>query len=383
MSQRSAIVIGAGIVGLATARALAVRGYQVKVIERNDKAIGASIRNFGMIWPIGQPDGELYERALLSRKIWKEVCDDAGIWYDEVGSLHVAHQKDEWNVLQELSEIYNHRHYRLLNATDTISKSAVIVKEGLEGSLFSADEMIVDPRVAIFAIPAWLTEKYTVEFLFGKAVTDVCYPAVYTGSEEWEADEIYVCSGADFETLYPQLFAATPITKCKLQMMRMHAQPDNNRIGPAICGSLSLVHYNAFKAASSLKVLHERYKADYRNYLDLGIHVMVSQNEAGELTVGDSHEYGLTPDPFDKQFINQLILDYLKKFARFNDERIIETWNGIYSKLTNGQTHLVVEPEQGVTVVNGLGGAGMTLSFGLCEQVVSKREQFIQNAISL
>ncbi len=383
MLQRSAIVIGAGIVGLATARALAVRGYQVKVIERNDKAVGASIRNFGMIWPIGQPDGELYERAMLSRQLWKEVCDSAGIWYDEVGSLHVAHQKDEWNVLQELSAIYSHRNYRLLSANETINKSGVVVKEGLEGSLFSPNEMIVDPRVAIAAIPAWLTGKYGVEFLFGKAVTDVCYPAVYTGSEEWEADEIYVCSGSDFETLYPQLYAVVPITKCKLQMMRMTAQPGNYRIGPAICGSLSLIHYNAFKAASSLKELNERYKLEYKDYLDWGIHVMASQNKAGELTVGDSHEYGLTPDPFDRQFINQLILDYLEKFARFKDERIIESWNGIYSKLTNGQTHLVIEPEQGVTIINGLGGAGMTLSFGLCEQLLRKREQFIQNAISL
>src|SRR5436190_9957117 len=210
MSQRSAIVIGAGIVGLATARALAVRGYRVKVIERNDKAIGASIRNFGMIWPIGQPDGELYERAMLSRQIWKEVCDSAGIWYDEVGSLHVAHSKDEWNVLQELSEIYAHRNYKGLTPIDTTNKTAVVVQEGLEGSLFSPDEMVVDPREAIAAIPAWLKEKYGVEFLLGKAVTDVCYPAVYTGSEEWEADEIYVCSGADFETLYPQLFAGIP-----------------------------------------------------------------------------------------------------------------------------------------------------------------------------
>lgn len=383
MSQRSAIVIGAGIVGLATARALAVRGYQVKVVERNDKAIGASIRNFGMIWPIGQPDGELYERAMLSRQLWKEVCDSAGIWYDEVGSLHVAHQKDEWNVLQELSGIYRHRHYSLLNATDTINKSPVVVQEGLEGGLFSPDEMIVDPRIAISVIPGWLTEKYAVKFLFGKAVTDVCYPAVYTGSEQWEADEIYVCSGADFETLYPQLFAATAITKCKLQMMRMNAQPGNYRIGPAICGSLSLVHYNAFKAASSLKVLNERYKTEYKNYLDWGIHVMVSQNKTGELTVGDSHEYGPAPEPFDKQFINQLILSYLKKFARFKDERVSETWNGIYAKLTNGQTHLVIEPEQGVTVINGLGGAGMTLSFGLCEQLIGKKVQFVKNAISL
>ena len=383
MSQHSAIVIGAGIVGLATARALAVRGYRVKVIERNSKAIGASIRNFGMVWPIGQPDGELYERAMLSRQIWKEVCDSAGIWYDEVGSLHVAHSKDEWNVLQELSGIYDHRNYRLLNAADTINKSAVVVQEDLQGSLFSPDEIVVDPRVVIASIPSWLSEKYGVEFLFGKAVTDVCYPAVYTGSEEWEADEIYVCSGADFETLYPQLFAAIPITKCKLQMMRMIAQPARYRIGPAICGSLSLVHYNAFKAASSLNELNKRYQAEYKNYLDWGIHVMVSQNQPGELTVGDSHEYGLTHDPFDKHFINQLILDYLKKFARFKDERVIETWNGIYSKLTNGQTHLAIEPEQGVTVINGLGGAGMTLSFGLCEQLITKREHFVQNAISL
>ena len=383
MSQRSAIVIGAGIVGLATARALATRGYKVKVIERTDKAIGASIRNFGMIWPIGQPDGELYERAMLSRQIWKDTCQSAGIWYDEVGSLHVAHNRDEWNVLQELSEIYAQRNYKLLKPIDTTNKSAVVVQEGLEGSLFSPDEMIVDPRVAIAAIPAWLIEKYAVEFLFGKAVTDVCYPAVYTGSEEWEADEIYVCSGSDFETLYPQLFAGVPITKCKLQMMRLITQPDNYRIGPAICGSLSLVHYNAFKAAPSLKELNKRYQTEYKDYLDWGIHVMVSQNQVGELTVGDSHEYGLTHDPFDKHFINQLILSYLKKIARFKDERIIETWNGIYSKLTNGQTHLAIEPEQGVTIINGLGGAGMTLSFGLCEQLISKREHFIRNTISL
>jgi len=92
-----------------------------------------------------------------------------------------------------------------------------------------------------------------------------------------------------------------------------------------------------------------------------------------ELTVGDSHEYGLLHDPFDKQFINQMILGYLKKFARFKGETIIETWNGIYPKLTNGETELVLQPEEGVTIVNCLGGAGMTLSFGLCEQILSKK----------
>ena len=77
--HKTAIVVGAGIVGLATARALAEKKYYVTVIERTDRAVGASIRNFGMIWPIGQPDGELYDRALRSANIWKELCDDGAI----------------------------------------------------------------------------------------------------------------------------------------------------------------------------------------------------------------------------------------------------------------------------------------------------------------
>lgn len=378
MKRRSAIVVGAGIVGLATARALALRNYSVKVIERNHKAVGASIRNFGMIWPIGQPDGELYERAMLSKSIWKQICEDASIGYEEAGSLHLAHETDEWNVLQELAELYNHRNYRLLNAGDTIKKSGAVVSENLKGSLFSPHELIVDPRAAIATIPVWLEEKYGVEFIYGKMVTDVCYPAVYTGSEEWEADEIFICTGVDFETLYPGLFAASPLTKCKLQMMRIAAQPDNWRIGPALCGALSLVHYNGFKVATSLDQLKKRFESAYPDYLKWGIHVMVSQNKTGELTIGDSHEYGQTHDPFDKQFINQLILDYLKKMAHFRDETIIETWNGIYPRLTNGQSHMVLEPEQGVTVINGLGGAGMTLSFGLCEQLIGEKQEILQ-----
>jgi glycine/D-amino acid oxidase-like deaminating enzyme len=99
---------------------------------------------------------------------------------------------------------------------------------------------------------------------------------------------------------------------------------------------------------------------------------MVSQNSRGELIIGDSHEYGPTHDPFDKQFINQLILDYLHGYGLFPDNSISATWNGTYPKLKNGGTELVLSPIPGVTIVNGVGGAGMTLSFGLAEQIVNQ-----------
>lgn len=370
---KNAIVIGAGIVGLAIARALAVRGYKVTVIDRSSKAVGASIRNFGMIWPVGQPEGELYETAILSRSIWKQVCVDAGIWHEEAGSLHMAYAKDEWGVMNEfIDTISADRHCKLLSPNETKQKSEAVVTDNLLGSLWSPDEMIVDPRQAIAAIPLWLQEKYGVEFKWDLAVTRIDHPFVYAGKKELRADLVFVCSGADFETLYPELYTTAPLTKCKLQMMRLIAQPQNWRIGPSLCGSLSLIHYKGFAAAPSLSKLKERYENEYADYLKWGIHVMVSQNQAGELTVGDSHEYGLTHDPFDKQFINKMILSYLEGFARFKQDTVVETWNGIYPKLTNGEAAVVLEPEQGVTIINGLGGAGMTLSFGLTEKLIRK-----------
>lgn len=373
-SNKSALIIGAGIVGLATARALALRGYSVTIFERNERAVGASIRNFGMIWPIGQATGPLFERAMLSRSIWKEICTEAGIWHDEVGSMHLAYHDDELQVISEYVDVnQSHRDCKLLTTEEALQKSPAINPNGLKGALWSGEEMIVESRVAIGQIAKYLAEKHGVEFHWNTAISQIEHPKVISGDRTWEADEIFVCSGADFETLYPELFLQTNITKCKLQMMRLVTQPDNWRIGPSLCGGLSMIHYPGFQAAASLPALRKRYEEQYAEYLKWGIHVMVSQNGSGELTIGDSHEYGLVHDPFDKEFINTLITFYLQTFASFKDWKLLQSWHGIYPKMMNGATELIADAAPGVTVINGIGGNGMTLSFGLCEEVISKR----------
>jgi FAD dependent oxidoreductase TIGR03364 len=374
MSKPSAIVIGAGIVGLATARALAVRGYSVTVFERNEQAVGASIRNFGMVWPIGQPTGPLFERAMLSRSIWKQTCADAGIWHDEVGSLHLAYHDDELQVMEQYAGINKtYRDCALLTPAETLQKSPGVNPNGLKGALWSGTEMILEARAAIGAVARHLAEKYDVTFHWNTAISNVKTSTVTSGNRQWHADEIFICSGVEFETLYPELFTSLAITKCKLQMMRLAAQPGNWRIGPALCGSLSMIHYPGFQSAPALPALRKRYEEQYADHLKWGIHVMAAQNHTGEITVGDSHEYGLVHDPFDKDFINQMILKYLQTFTSFKDIRVIQTWNGTYAKMTTGQTELIVDAEPGVLIINGLGGNGMTLSFGLCEQIIAAR----------
>lgn len=370
MNNTSAIVIGAGIVGLATARALSLKGYQVTVIERTEKAVGASIRNFGMVWPIGQPDGKLYNRAIRSREIWKEIADSIGLWYHEAGSLHVANETDEWQVLQELHAHFsaNGRNTKLLSTDQIGQQFSGVNTNSLLGGLYSDTELIVDPREAIASIPAYLEEYLGITFLWQKQVNRVEAGQVYIGHQILQADLICICSGADFETLYPEVFATTEITKCKLQMLRYISANTDWRIGTSVCGGLSLIHYNSFKVADSLPELKKRYEADMAEYLQWGIHVMVSQNSRGELTVGDSHEYGHTFDPFDRAHINQLITGYLERFMVTKDWQLVQSWNGIYPKMKNGDTEVILNPEPGVYILNGLSGAGMTLSFGLAEE---------------
>jgi FAD dependent oxidoreductase TIGR03364 len=375
MQQKTAIVIGAGIVGLATARALAEKGFAVKVFERNPKASGASVRNFGMVWPIGQPAGTLYNRAMRSREIWKQVAEGSGIWHEETGSLHLAYNAEEWQVLLELYGIFKTegRNVLLLDKYQVTMQYDYVNTNNLQGGLYSADEMLVDPREAIAAIPAYLESKYEVEFYWSSCITYISERTVYIGQEDsYEADIVILCSGADFETLYPEEFAQLPITKCKLQMQRSAPLANGDRIKTAICAGLSLLHYASFKAAKSLPALQQKMQAQMRDHLHLGIHVMAAQNGKGEITIGDSHEYGLHHDPFDSVAVNQMILDYLNSFLRIDPASIIETWHGIYPKLTNGDTEIFISPEEGVYILNGVGGAGMTLSFGLAEEMLAQ-----------
>ena len=359
--------------GLALTRSLVERGWTVTVVERHPQAQGASVRNFGMIWPVGQPSGVMYRRAMRSREIWLDLAEKASFWAEKTGSLHLTYTDLEAKIGQEyVQAVQGVKSAAWLEPDGVAAISPAAVQQGLRGAIWSADEVIVDPREAIAAVAAYLERHPSVTFIRNRVLSRIEGNTAYSGQQHWSADRIFVASGADFETLFPELFQSVPITKCKLQMMRLVAQPDSWRIGPPLCSSLSFIHYKGFDVAPSLPLLRALYQEQSPELLQWGIHVMVSQNGSGELVIGDSHEYGLDLSPFDQQYLNDLIVDFLKRFAQFKDWRVGSAWHGVYPKMTNGATEFIHAVDDVTTIVNGVGGAGMTLSFGLAEEVVAQ-----------
>lgn len=361
-------IVGGGIVGLAHAYMALRKGYRVVLFEREQFAVGASVRNFGLLWPIGQQPGVMFDRAMRSRQHWQDLAKGACFWLENNRSLHLAYHEDEWRVLEEFVQLYKNEAYdcALLPAAKVGAVSPVVKTDGLIGGLLSETESTVYAREAIRSIPHYLADKFGLILRFGHVVTEIALPKVKTARETWTAQRVFVCSGADFETLYPTHFDQHAVTKCKLQMLK--AVPERPlRIGPTLCAGLTLRHYAAFAKCKSLPDLDKRYDALSETYKRHGIHVLLGQNAAGELIIGDSHHYSLTVEPFDLEPVTDAILDYLSTFAELGKLKVTERWNGVYPKLP-GATELVLHPEENVTVVTCLSGAGMTLSLGLAEE---------------
>jgi len=371
--QADLAIVGAGIIGLSHAYEAAQRGLRVVVFERSLRASGASVRNLGMIWPIGQPHGPLLQLALRSRQRWLELLEDAGLPYRPDGSLHVVYREDEAAVAKEFAEVGPGLGYQCawLTAGQVQARSHAVQTDGLLGGLWSETELTVDPRVTLAKLPEYLHEKFGVEVRFGCCVNGIELPVIEAGGERWRADHVIICSGDDFESLYPRVYAGSGLTRVKLQMLRTVPQPGGWRLGPALAAGLTLRFYPAFAVCKTLPALKRRIAEETPEYDQWGIHGLVSQTAAGELTLGDSHEYGLCVDIFNKQEVDELILRYISGFLRSPSMNIAQRWYGVYAKHPE-QPYLSLDAAPGVKIVTSPGGSGMTLAFGVAARTVEE-----------
>ena len=360
-------VVGGGILGLAHAYVLAKSDKRVAVFEREPRASGASVRNFGMVWPIAQPAGEMHQLALRSRQIWLDMLVRTKLPFRNTGSLHLAYHPDEAAVLQEFADVGPGAGYACewLNATETLGCSDAVVPQGLKGGLWSGTELTVDPRQILLCLPAFLKES-GVDLYYGEMVRSIDLPVIETTRGRYHAETAIVCSGVDFQTLYPDVFAGSGLARCKLQMMRPAAQ-NGWELGPSLAAGLRLRFYKAFGLCGTLEPLKARIAAEKPEYDRWAIHILVSQTRDGAITLGDSHEYGDSVDIFDKAEIDRLILDEAGTFLRLPSWTIAEHWHGLYA-LHPELPYFAASPAPGVRILNGVGGSGMTLSFGLAER---------------
>jgi D-hydroxyproline dehydrogenase subunit beta len=360
-------VVGAGILGLAHAYAAARLGKRVVVIERDTRAVGASIRNFGFITVTGQPRGETWRRARRSRDVWVEAAKASRIAIEQEGLMLVMRRPESLHVAEAFLRTEMGEGCVVLDRTQTLSRLPQARATDALGALFSPHEVRVESRSAVPLLTRWLSERWRVEFVFGAAALDVAPPRIRTSRGDFAADAAIVCPGDDLVSLFPDSIAAYKLTKCRLSMLRL--ADSGFRLPAALMSDLGLLRYRGYGDLPEAAALRTRLEAEQPAQLRHGVHLIAVQSGDGSLVVGDSHHYDDTPEPFASAETESLILDELRLACGIDAPRVVERWTGIYASAPD-RAMFVEAPSDNVRVVLVTGGNGASTAFAIGEEVV-------------
>jgi D-hydroxyproline dehydrogenase subunit beta len=362
--QTDVLVVGAGIAGIAHAIAAHERGLRVTVIDRDHRAVGASVRNFGHACVTAQ-SGELLELATAARAKWLRYGGLAGMFVREAGAVAVARSAAEAAVLEELSASREPGQVRLLTAAEVREHLGADADPAIVGGAHLRDDLRVDPREAVGALAAWLADQPEVTVRWGTSFLGAEDGVARTSRGVIRAERIIVCVGHDLDLLFPDLAAEGEVQRCALQMAL--AEPiDGLRLAPAVLTGTSMLRYPAFSETAAATALRAEMTARRPDLVEIGANVMFTQRPDGTLIVGDSHRYAPTMDPFLAESTTGTLLDEISRVLG-SPLRVRQRWQGVYAS-SDRQPYLIGEVSPGVTAVSITSGVGMTISLGVAEK---------------
>lgn len=365
MKSYDLVVVGGGIVGLATAYTARQKGLKVAVVERNAQCIGASVRNFGFVTVTGQRRGEHWRRAMRTRDEWLRVAPQAGIEVIHQGLYVLAQRPQAMTVLEAFAQTEMGEGCELISAQR--AQSLVPMLQSGQGLLYSPHERRVESREAIPKLSRWLQDSLGVDFYWSTVVLDIDLPTVHTSQGVLRADRCIVCPGHDVQTLYPETIAQAGIRMCTLQMLRVRPEQAVQLPG-SVMSDLSLVRYEGYAELPEAQTLKEQLMREQGEFLAQGIHLIAVQSADGSLVVGDSHVYGPAEAPFASDRIDELILQEMHRVLRVPGATVTERWTGTYASAND--VVFKTTPAPGVVVGIVTGGTGASTSFAFAQELV-------------
>lgn len=361
------VVVGAGIVGMAHALAAARAGASVAIVESAGRALGASVRNFGFVTVTGQERLEMWSLARRSREVWAQVAAQAGVRIDQTGLIVTARREEAAAVLEAFLQTEMGEDCVLRSGAELRRDAPAGWFASAQAALISPHELRVEARDAIPALLAWLSERWAVDVLPVSIALDIQPGAVRTVQGEVRGSRIFVCPGDGVIGLYPDLAREMGVAPCKLQMLRL--ETPGGRLPSPVMSDLGLARYEGYAALPEARALKARLAREQAEHLAAGVHLIAVQSADGSMVVGDSHEYGPSPDPFLRAGVEALILDEYAAVLGA-PPAVIERWSGVYA-WSPDRNWFSREVAAGVHVTVVTCGAGMSTAFAIGEDVVA------------
>ncbi|MBP3087903.1 TIGR03364 family FAD-dependent oxidoreductase [Corynebacterium sp. sy017] len=361
------IVVGSGIVGLATAFLAHEKGLSVRVIDRSERPVGSSIMNFGHACFTGQADSTM-DMAWVSRQGWIRAAETVGLWAKNSGTYVPAMTEAQMQVLEEFARHRGDEQVQLLESKMVGAKIGNPGLPSVGGAWFPLD-MRVNPREAAPKLAAWLAQQGVI-FQWLHEVREVASGTVVTNRGVFEAERVICCPNYFLTQLFPQLADKFSVRVCTLTMALIE-RPKRVPADIALFTGTSLARYDGFTGMPSMLKLKKELKENAPELVDCVANLMATGIPEG-IFVGDSHSYALSPDPFMDHDVAQLLIDGVGEYFAIKNPRVIQRWQGRYAD--SPSVNVILEhPDEQTVVAVVTSGIGMTLSFGVADLALNGR----------
>lgn len=374
MPQRL-IIIGGGVLGTFHAYHALSHGFDVTLFEKDVRPSSATTRNFGQIVPSGM-DTKWQRYGRRSLEIYKGLHQVIDIGLRAYGSVYIASNEGECQLLQELAETNQREGYpsQLLTAAECLKRYPGLKASYCRGGLFFPEEISLEPRSMVHQVLAYLEAKQGLTYRPATLIQEVsqhgrgCQVRDNWG-RTYEADKVLICSGSEFKSLFPEMFAASPLQAVKIHMMETVPQT-HTRIKGNILTGLTIRRYESFRGCPSYA--HVTAADDPASFWKKwGVHILFKQSVDGSMIIGDSHEYADAAQAdmlgYDIHAeVQQYIRDAAQEIFELDTWEMRREWYGVYPQC-EGQDIFRHSIDEDIHVLTGIGGKGMTAGPGFSQ----------------
>lgn len=304
-SHIDALVVGAGIIGTACARELALAGLHVAICEANDHvgggATGAAMGHLAVM-----ADSEpQFALTNFSQRLWREIADElpADVEYVSCGSLWVAADEAEFAELQCKHRFYSSRGVPVeILDSKQLHEAEPNLRTGLAGALLMAADGVCSPACAARYFAGKVIAAGG-EVLLGQTVAQVSDSAIVMNSGEViSARVIIIATGTARRKLLPEI---------QVQPRKGHLAITDGHPG--------FLHHQLIELGY-LKSAHLTTEDT--------VAFNVQPRITGQILIGSSRQYGREDPAVDQQILRRMLNRAIEYMPALHYMPPIRTWTG-------------------------------------------------------
>lgn len=374
-------VVGGGVLGAFHAYHALKKGLKVALIEKDKAPQGATTRNFGQVIPSGMnARWQAYGRESLA--IYKEIHTKIDLTVRSQGTVYLASDEEEMQLIEELQLINTSRDYTSISLSKQtcLEKYPGLRSDYIKGGLFFPEELTVEPKTMIYRLLEFMVKEMGLNYCPSTTViacenNGSIVTTVTACGQKLRCSKAIICSGSEFKTMYPAIFAGSNVEISKLQMMQTKPQAKSYQLPGSILTGGSIRRYEAFQECPSYASIKSKERQDSLEK-KWGIHILFKQAMDGSVILGDSHQYANAENSDALGFelnmeIDQFMLQKAKAIIALPSYDIAYRWYGTYAQCKNGEL-FEATIDKNIHIVTGIGGKGMTGSPSFAKENILK-----------